>query len=77
MACFRNRPGARNFCGQGGHGIRAPDNPTERMRSFLFALVILSADAALDASALDSSARTLAAATTFFCRIRSTAPLYQ
>ena len=34
------------------------------MRSFLFALLILSADAALDASALDISAATLAAATT-------------
>ena len=44
--------------------MRAPDTPTERMRSFLFALLILSADAALDASALDISARTLKAATT-------------
>ena len=34
------------------------------MRSFLFALLALSADAALDASALDTSAATLAAATT-------------
>ena len=39
--------------------MRAPDTPTERMRSFLFALLILSADAALD-----NSAATLAAATT-------------
>ena len=44
--------------------MRAPDTPTERMRSFLFALLTLPADAALDASALDISARTLAAATT-------------
>ena len=39
--------------------MRAPDTPTERMRSFLFALLILSADAALD-----NSAATLAVATT-------------